>query len=186
MKTILSYMGRRPVILVGVIFLAIAVVALGVALGTERQANAGGSDSLIGKRAPEFTLSDLSGKNVSLSSFRGKVVVLDFWATWCPPCRQEIPNFINLQNKYGKKKFTFVGVSVDQDGPSVVKSFAEKMGMNYPQLMATQQVVMNYGNIDGIPTTFVIDKKGVIRNMFVGFRPEQIFESEIQKLLAEK
>ncbi len=198
MKTIIRKALDRPGLIVGFVFTLIAAGAIAVALGTGEPASQSAeqagtdplieqvsNDPLVGRAAPQFTLQDLDGKNVSLSSFKGKVVVLDFWATWCPPCRQEIPHFIDLQNKYGKKNFTFLGVSVDQDGPSVVKTFVAKNGMNYPQLMATQQVVMNYGKIDGIPTTFVIDKKGVIRNVFVGYHPKEVFEKEIQKYLAE-
>ncbi len=169
---------KRHTVVILSIFLVVFVVAIGIALGTQRSMN-----SLIGQTAPQFTLQNLDGEIVTSSVFKGKVVVLDFWATWCPPCRMEIPDFIELQKEYGGKGFTFVGVSLDQDGPEVVKKFVKASGMNYPQLMGSVEVVSSYGNFEGIPTAFVIDKNGIIRNIFVGYRPKDVFEKEIKKLL---
>src|SRR5690348_13547526 len=89
-----------------------------------------GADSKIA--APDWHLSDVDGKPVKLSDFKGKVVILDFWATWCPPCRAEIPEFVAIQKKYADKGFTVIGISLDQQGASVVKSFMNQLGMNYP------------------------------------------------------
>jgi len=131
--------------------------------------------------APEFTLADLHGDNVSLADFRGKVVILDFWATWCPPCKQEIPDFINLQSKYASKGLQVVGIALDE--PDKVKSFARENGMNYPVLLGNDQIAALYGGIDGIPTSFIIDRKGDIVTRFEGFRSKEDFEGEISKLL---
>lgn len=131
--------------------------------------------------APAFTLSDMSGKSVSLADFRGKVVVLDFWATWCPPCKKEIPDFVELQKQYGPQGVQVVGIALDQ--PDKVRAFAEQNGINYPVLLGNDELTVKYGGIDGIPTTFVIDKKGKIVNRFEGFRPRSVFEAEIKKLL---
>lgn len=131
--------------------------------------------------APAFTLTDLSGKSVSLADFRGKVVVLDFWATWCPPCKMEIPDFIGLQKQYGSHGVQIVGVALDE--PEKVAAFAKEHGMNYPVLLGTDAITARYGGIEGIPTTFIIDKSGKIVNKFEGYRPRQVFESEIKKLL---
>jgi peroxiredoxin len=131
--------------------------------------------------APAFTLTDLAGKSVSLADFRGKVVVLDFWATWCPPCKREIPDFIDLQKEYGSQGVQIVGIALDE--PDKVKAFAAQNGMNYPVLIGSNEVAMKYGGIEGIPTTFIIDKSGKIVNKFEGFRPRQIFETEVKKLL---
>jgi peroxiredoxin len=131
--------------------------------------------------APSFTLTDLSGKSVSLADFRGKVVILDFWATWCPPCKKEIPDFIDLQKAYGQKGVEIIGIALDE--PYKVSAFVQQNGVNYTVLLGNDAIAARYGGIDGIPTTFVIDRKGKIVNRFEGFRPRDVFESEIKKLL---
>jgi peroxiredoxin len=131
--------------------------------------------------APGFHLPDIQGKSVSLADFRGKVVILDFWATWCPPCRREIPDFIELQSEYGSKGLQIVGVALDE--PAKVKEFAARAGMNYTVLLGNDDVSYRYGGISGIPTTFVIDRKGNIVERFEGFTSKSEFESEIRKLL---
>jgi cytochrome c biogenesis protein CcmG/thiol:disulfide interchange protein DsbE len=137
--------------------------------------------SEVAGAAPAFTLTNLDGKSVSLADFRGKVVVLDFWATWCPPCKREIPDFIDLQKEYGSQGVQIVGIALDE--PDKVQAFARQNGMNYPVLLGSDEVSMRYGGIEGIPTTFIIDKSGKIVDKFEGFRPRQVFETEIKKLL---
>jgi peroxiredoxin len=131
--------------------------------------------------APAFTLTDIKGKSVSLSDFKGKVVILDFWATWCPPCKREIPDFINLQKEYGARGLQVVGIALDE--PGKVQAFASQNGINYPVLLGTDDIAWKYGGIQGIPTTFVIDKTGKIAAKFEGYRPRDVFESEIKKRL---
>jgi cytochrome c biogenesis protein CcmG/thiol:disulfide interchange protein DsbE len=135
--------------------------------------------------APSFTLQDLNGKQVSLSDFKGKVVILDFWATWCGPCVMEVPHFVALYEQYKDKGFAMVGISVDRGGISAVKSFVEKYRVNYPVLMTDGQVEKAYGDITSIPTTFVIDSAGSIRRTYVGYRDKAVFEADIKTLLAE-
>ena len=137
------------------------------------------------KSAPSFTLQDLNGKTVSLSDFKGKVVVLDFWATWCPPCVKEIPHFIELYEQYKDQGFAMVGISVDREGIGVVESFARKYKINYPILMNDGRVANAYGGITGIPTTFVIDRAGNIRRKYIGYRDKAVFEADIKAFLAE-
>jgi len=137
------------------------------------------------KSAPSFTLQDLNGKMVSLSDFKGKVVILDFWATWCPPCVREIPHFVELYEQYKAQGFAMVGISLDRKGVSVVKSFVQKYRVNYPILMADGQVSRAYGGITYIPTTFVIDAAGNIRQKYVSYQDKAVFEADIKKLLAE-
>jgi peroxiredoxin len=131
--------------------------------------------------APAFTLTDVNGRQVALSSFRGNVVVLDFWATWCPPCKREIPDFIDLQSAYRSKGVQFVGVALDE--PDKVRAFAREHEMNYPVLLGTDDVAARYGGISGIPTTYIIDRNGRIVERYEGFRPREVFESAIKKLL---
>ncbi len=138
-----------------------------------------------GRQAPNFRLSDLDGGEIELSSLRGKVVLVDFWATWCPPCREEIPHFRELYTKYKGKGLEVIGISLDQGGVSAVKSFAQDNRINYPLAMGNDQLVKAYGGIRGIPTTFLIDKKGQIAQKFVGYREKAVFEKEIQALLTE-
>jgi peroxiredoxin len=129
------------------------------------------------KKAPYFELKDLNGMTVRSSDFSGKVVILDFWATWCGPCKQEIPDFIELQKQYSKRGVVIVGVALDEY--ESVKKFYNDKKMNYPVLLGTNDVVKLYGGIRGIPTTFIIGKNGTIRQKFEGFRPKTVFENEI-------
>jgi peroxiredoxin len=139
--------------------------------------------SSVYKSAPSFTLKDLSGESVSLSDFTGKVVVLDFWATWCPPCVMEIPHFIELYEQYKNQGFAMLGISLDREGIDVVRAFVQKYGINYPVLMADGQIARAYGGISSIPTTFVIDPAGNIRRKYVGYRDKSVFEADIKELL---
>ena len=132
-------------------------------------------------RAPVWELKDPDGKPVKSSDFDGKVVILDFWATWCPPCKAEIPGFIELQEKYREKGLVVVGVSLDEHGSSKVKQFMEELGMNYPVVMGNIKMMEDFGG-EGIPTTFVIDRSGKIVAKHVGFAPKEAFEKEITPL----
>jgi len=135
----------------------------------------------VGDKAPDFTLTDISGKSVSLSEFKGKVVILDFFASWCPPCRQEIPDFIALEKEHGSKGFAMVGVALVSLGEA--KEFAQKTGINYPVLIDDEKVSMTYGPVRAIPTTFVLDKDLTIKKLYVGYRPKEVFEADVKELL---
>lgn len=137
-----------------------------------------------GGQAPAFTLQDIGGKQVSLSDFKGKVVILDFWATWCPPCRKEIPHFVELQDRYGAKGLVVIGVALDDERTAgEVRAFSRRMGINYPILYGNREVMEAYGPIEAIPTTFVIDRDGRIRARFVGYQPGKVFEDAVRPLL---
>ena len=139
-----------------------------------------------GRIAPDFSLTSTDGKMIRLSDYRGKVVVVDFWATWCPPCKAEIPDFIKLYSQYKDAGFQMIGISLDEGGMKDVKPFMKEYGINYPIVMGTEEVVSAYGGIRGIPTTFVIDKAGHVRDAFEGYRSASVFEKLIQQLTKEK
>ena len=143
----------------------------------------GSQSPLLAAAAPAWDLKDVKGNSVKLSDFKGKVVILDFWATWCPPCRAEIPHFIGLQEKYGKQGLVVVGVSVDEGGPDVVSSFVKANKINYPIVMGNLDVAQLYDANEGIPTTFVIDRTGNIVAKHLGFTDSDIFEKEIKSVL---
>ncbi|MFC1718361.1 redoxin domain-containing protein [Candidatus Poribacteria bacterium] len=144
------------------------------------------SQALVDALAPDFTLSDLGGQEVSLSNSRGKVIIVDFWATWCGPCVKEIPHFIELNDEYGEQDFAMIGISMDRNGTEVVESFVEKHQIDYPILMSDGKVEIAYGGIQSIPTTFVVDKAGKIQRRYVGYRDKAVFEADIKVLLAEE
>ncbi|HEY1111789.1 MAG TPA: redoxin domain-containing protein [Opitutaceae bacterium] len=135
--------------------------------------------------APKWSLKDLEGKVVSSDSLKGKVVVLDFWATWCPPCRAEIPGYVELQKQYGKDGLVIVGASADEAGPAVVKEFAAKMGINYTMLMADEAISSAFGGVEALPTTFLIDRNGQIRDRKVGMEEKAEYEQKIVAVLKE-
>ncbi len=135
--------------------------------------------------APAWELKDVDGKPVRLSDFKSKVVVLDFWATWCGPCKLEIPGFVGLQKKYGGQGLVVIGVSLDDAGSGAVRSFMKQLAMNYPVVMGNQKVTRDYGGVEAIPTTFIINRNGTIVRKLVGFEEEKVFEKEIKALLRE-
>jgi thiol-disulfide isomerase/thioredoxin len=151
------------------------------------QESPGGALKAVSKRspAPNWELTGLDGNKMKLSDLKGQVVLLNFWATWCPPCRKEIPDLIQLQDKYKSQGFTVIGISVDEQGARVVKPFSTQLKMNYPILLATSEVAEAY-RIDGIPASFLIDREGRLASTHIGFTERLVFESEIVNLLAEK
>jgi thiol-disulfide isomerase/thioredoxin len=131
--------------------------------------------------APAFLLRDINGKIVSTADWKGKVVILNFWATWCPPCREEIPELVQLQTKY-KDKLEIVGVSEDDDGPEKVAKFALQHGMNYPIVMATPELIADYGGVPALPTSFLIDPQGRVMQKHTGLYEYDVYEREVRAL----
>ena len=136
-----------------------------------------------GAPAPDWELTGQDGNTVKFSDFRGKVVILNFWATWCMPCRIEIPHLDELQKQYGDKGLAIVGVSLDEQGPEVVKKFVKQFQMTYLVVMGNEKIVAAYGGIEGIPTTFVIGRDGRIVSRHIGFAEKEVLEREIKSLL---
>ena len=133
--------------------------------------------------APTFSLTDITGQPLRLSDYHGKVVVLDFWATWCGPCRIEIPGFIELQKRYGTQGFAIIGISMD-DSPEPVVDFYKELQMNYPVAVGNGRLGELYGGIPGLPTTFLIGRDGRIYAKHVGATDPALFEGEIKELLS--
>ncbi|TVP76249.1 MAG: TlpA family protein disulfide reductase [Puniceicoccaceae bacterium] len=133
--------------------------------------------------APNWQLRDLQGNAVSSTEFAGKVVMVDFWATWCPPCRRMIPGMVELQAQYQDQGLAIIGISLDQAGPEVVRAFNEEFGVNYTSLMGDEAVVNAFGGVEGIPTSFLIDREGRIVNKHVGYVSKRQLEAEIKSLL---
>jgi cytochrome c biogenesis protein CcmG/thiol:disulfide interchange protein DsbE len=136
-----------------------------------------------GKAAPDFTLNDASGKRVSLRDFKGEVVVLNFWATWCVPCKAEIPWFIEFEKTYASRGFTVLGVSMDEDGWKAINPYAAKAKINYPIVLGNEDVNRQYGGFDALPTTVVIGRDGKVAFLHEGLIARDEYEKEIRRLL---
>ena len=134
--------------------------------------------------APEFSLPDLDGNTVRLSDFDGQVKLIDFWATWCAPCREEVPMFKALHEKYSSEGFAMLAISMDDDGADVVRPFVEELEIPYTNLIGDAAVEEAFGPIVGYPMAFLIDRDGKIVKTFVGAKPRDVLEGKIQELLA--
>jgi thiol-disulfide isomerase/thioredoxin len=169
---------RHPIFLVGMVAIAAAIAGYGVHLW--RSANDGSSETLMTLR-----LADLEGRQQTIDQWRGKVLVVNFWATWCAPCREEIPVFVKLQDKYRDRGLQFVGVAIDERDK--VQSFAREFGINYPVLLGTIDTVeisRQAGNtIGALPFTLVLDRGGRIVSRELGQAQERRLEARLQPLL---
>ena len=135
------------------------------------------------KPAPDFTLKDADGKPVKLSDYRGKVVLLNFWATWCGPCKIEIPWFMDFEQQYKDKNFAVLGISLDEDGWESVKPYISAKKINYRVVIGTEQVAQLYGDVDSLPTTFMIDREGRVAAVHVGLVSKNDYIHDILDLL---
>src|SRR5882724_11694270 len=150
---------------------------------TGQVANAG--PNMKGLAAPDFTLESLEGKTVRLSDFRGKGVLLNFWATWCQPCKIEMPWFAELQKKYGPQGLQIVGVAMDDASPKEIGEFANDLGVNYPILVGKEAVGDAYGGVQFLPATFYIGRDGKVVDKVFGLKGRREIEENIKKALAE-
>ncbi|HOT97895.1 MAG TPA: TlpA disulfide reductase family protein [bacterium] len=163
------------------IVLALAALILGAGVQTGCTQQRDKNTSL--KKAPAFELMSTEGKKITLADYRGKVVIVDFWDTWCPPCRMEIPHFIELYSQYKSKGFEMLGVVLGREGKQKVLDFIQSNKINYTNAYSTDAFLDAYGPIDGIPTTFVIDQQGRIYKSYTGYRDKSVFEGDIKALL---
>jgi peroxiredoxin len=136
------------------------------------------------RTAPEFALKDSNGQTVHLTDYKGKVVLLDFWATWCGPCKVEIPWFIEFEQQFKDRGFAVLGVSMDEDGWDAVKPYIEDHKINYRVMLGNEQVSDIYGGLDSLPTTLLIDREGKIASVHIGLSlGKEEFRDDIDRLL---
>jgi len=134
---------------------------------------------------PDFELVDLDGKTIHLSDYAGKAVFVNFWATWCPPCRAELPDLVAIQNAYGGEQFTIIGISLDQTGSAGVKNFAQNNRLNYPIVMGNMDVVADYGNFRGIPSSFLLDRRHEKVKSYTGPVTREQLARDIKELVGD-
>lgn len=136
------------------------------------------------KKAPDFTLRDADGRNVKLSDYKGKVVLLNFWATWCGPCKVEIPWFIDFEQQFRDRGFAVLGVSMDEEGWEIVKPYIEARKINYRIMIGDDTVTNLYGGVESLPTTFLLDREGRVAKVHIGLDVSKLeYQSEITHLL---
>jgi peroxiredoxin len=142
------------------------------------------AESLLNKKAPEFARRDLSGRSLGLAGFRGKVVLLDFWATWCASCLVEMPTFIQWQRQLGPQGLQIVGISMD-DSPDLARRAFAKYKLNYPVAMGDEKLGELYGGVLGLPLAYLIDRDGIVRARFQGETDLKTVEKQLKQLLAQ-
>ena len=175
----------RPLLTLAIILVA-AVVLIGLAhryASRQVPINAGPAGEGLGQPAPDFMVKDIRGNTFKLSELKGKVVVLDFWATWCQPCKIEIPWFVDMYSRYRSQGLEVVGVAMDDEGAEVVKPFVERYRMNYKVVIGNEKITDLFGGIYGLPTTFIIDREGKIHSRHIGLVSRETLEQAVKKLL---
>jgi thiol-disulfide isomerase/thioredoxin len=172
----------------GLLFLSLATVALAgcnrpTASSTQSKENVIAAGE-IGSRLPDFSVNDLQGRKISSADLQGKVVLVDFWATWCSPCKKEMPGYQKLLDRYGSRGFVVLGFKFDvmKDTEEPVL-FAKRIGVRYPLAVASSTLRKEFGGIEGLPTTMLYDRQGILRNKVVGFEYTDVIESEVKPLL---
>ncbi len=179
-------MKRDPVILIVVAMVISIMLVFGIQKARHTSGSVGGVSKLQGQLAPDFSLTSLDGKTVKLSDFRGQAVLLNFWATWCEPCKIEMPWFVDLQKKYGPQGLQVLGVAMDDASPKEIAGFATKLSVNYPVLIGKEAVGDQYGGIPYLPSTFYISRDGKVVDRVFGLVSRSEIESNIQKALGQQ
>lgn len=176
-------MKRDPVILIVVAVVISLMLVFGIQKTRHNRPNS--ASALQGKPAPDFALASLDGKaTLKLSDFKGKAVLLNFWATWCEPCKIEMPWFVELQRQYGPQGLQVLGVAMDDTDPKDISEFAHKMGVNYPIAVGKEAVGDQYGGIPYLPSTFYIDRDGKVVDRVYGLVSRSEIEDDIKKALS--
>ncbi len=173
-------MKRSPLALIIVAFVVALMLYFGYHQARRNAASPRITQSTI---APDFSLESLDGKTLRLSDFRGKAVLLNFWATWCGPCKIEMPWFVDLQNQYGSQGLQIVGVAMDDGSKEDIAKFAKEMGVNYPILIGKDSLADQYGGVPALPQSFLIARDGKIVDKIVGLRGKSEIEDAIKKAL---
>ena len=179
---------RRNTLVILVVVAAVAVMLIGGQYMVRKSQQGGltpaGGGPKPGASAPDFALQSLDGKTVRLSDFRGKAVLLNFWATWCEPCKLEMPWFIELQKQYGPQGLQVLGVAMDDSGKDTIAKFAHNMGVDYPVLLGKESVSDQYGGLEYLPTSFYIDRDGKVVARVFGLRSRSDIEDWIKQALS--
>lgn len=163
------------------VFLTVAFFAAGLVLSCSKSETppAAGQNN----KAPGFALEDMTGNTVDFSQYKGKLVLVDFWATWCPPCRRSIPHLVELHNKYSDRGFEVVGISLDNTGRESVATFARDYGIPYTILMGTQDIATKWNIGGGIPVAILVNRDGAVVEKIVGYKDTQFWEQKIAQYL---
>jgi thiol-disulfide isomerase/thioredoxin len=175
---------RDPVVLIIVAMVVAMMLVFGFKLARRSHGASSGTAQMSGT-APDFTLQSLDGKTVRLSDFRGKAVVLNFWATWCGPCKIEMPWFVDLQKQYGPAGVQFLGVAMDDASTKEIADFVQSMNVNYPILIGKEAVGDAYGGVQFLPETFYLDRNGKIIDKAFGLKGRGEIEDDVKKILGQ-
>lgn len=179
-------MKRSPVVLVVVAMVVSLMLVIGLNVARKAKGAVAASTPIKDATAPDFALQSLEGKTVRLSDLRGKAVLLNFWATWCAPCKIEMPWFVELQKQYGPEGLQIVGVAMDDASPKDVADFTQEMGVNYPVLLGKETVGDAYGGVQFLPENFYIDRNGKVMDRAFGLKGRSEIEDEIRKIIASR
>jgi cytochrome c biogenesis protein CcmG/thiol:disulfide interchange protein DsbE len=174
---------RKAVLIVVAIALVIGIYEVG--RRNSAHSKPGRPSAAAHSVAPDFSLRDLNNQTLDLANYRGKVVLLDFWATWCTPCRDEIPRFVEFQNKYRERGLQVIGISMDDDAKPV-REFYRQFKMNYPVALGNEKIAEAYGGVLGLPITFLIGREGRVAAKHIGELDMSVLEQEIETLLQAK
>ena len=176
-------MKRNPLILVFITAVVAAMLVAGIHIARRNHAGGVAAGQPVGQNAPDFELQSLEGKNVKLSDFRGKAVLLNFWATYCGPCKIEMPWFVEMQKEFGPQGLQIVGVAMDDASTEDIAKFTQQMGVNYPILVGQESVGQSYGGVGVLPTTFFLDRNGKLIAREFGLQSRSVFVDHIKKAL---
>ena len=181
-------MQRDPLILffVGALVAVMLFASIRISHQSDASAIPPKTGQLVGAAAPDFELPALDGKNLKLSGLRGKAVLLNFWATYCEPCKVEMPWFVELQKEYGPQGFQIVGVAMDDASTDDIAQFAKGIGVNYPILLGKEAVGVSYGGVNVLPTTFFLDRDGKVVAREFGLQSRSVFVDHIKETLGQR